>query len=72
MIAVQRRSGKRHLIHPDGLATRCGRIIRRTNWRLTEESGGSDCESCKAALRAELLGEGLPMAELSPLGWAAR
>ena len=53
MIAVQKRSGKRHMIHPDGLATRCGRIIRRTNWKVTHASG-CDCDACWRHLAAEL------------------
>ena len=46
MIAVQKRSGKRHLLHEDRLATRCGRILHRRNWRI--KSGRScDCAICQ-------------------------
>lgn len=53
MIAIQRRSGKRHLIHPDGLATRCGRILRRTSFLVVEGRVG-DCERCYALLAADI------------------
>lgn len=53
MIAVQKKSGKRHLIHPDGLATRCGRILYRPNWRLEDADADCDCGNCRANLEAE-------------------
>jgi hypothetical protein len=53
MIVVQKRSGKRHLIHPDGLATRCGRIIRKTNF-VTREGCDCDCDSCWSNLAADI------------------
>jgi hypothetical protein len=52
VIAVQKRSGKRHLIHPDGLATRCGRIIRRTGWTVTD-GRKCDCSHCQQSLDAD-------------------
>ena len=50
MIVRQRRSGKRHLVHPDGLATYCGRFLRRTSWKRTSERV---CD-CKACLRVRM------------------
>lgn len=47
MIAIQRRSNRRHLVHPDGLATYCGRILHRRSWRLTK---ARDCD-CRVCLR---------------------
>lgn len=55
MIVMQKRSGKRHLIHPDGLATRCGRRFRRGGWSPPQE-GRADCRACLENLRAFLLG----------------
>jgi len=52
MIVQQRRSGKRHLVAPDGLATRCGRILHRTNWRRTH-ARICDCERCLHLVMAE-------------------
>jgi len=51
MIVQQRRSGKRHLVAPDGLATRCGRILHRTKWKPTQ-ARICDCRMCLAALMA--------------------
>lgn len=52
-IVVQKRSGKRHMVHPDGLATYCGRIIQRKNWRRA--SGHTcGCEFCWKVLAAKM------------------
>lgn len=51
-MVVHKRSGKRHLVHPDQIATRCGRVIRRPNWRPVEEEGPCDCRSCIESLLA--------------------
>lgn len=45
MIAIQRRSKLRHLVHPDGLATYCGRILHRHRWQLTR-ARYCDCRVC--------------------------
>jgi hypothetical protein len=58
MIAVQKRSGKRHLIHPDGLATYCGRIIYAKNWLRT---GARICD-CHRCLQARMAWYGRRMA----------
>lgn len=52
MIAVQRRSGLRHLVHPDGIATYCGRILHRGSWRLTRQRV-CDCRLCLKGRMAE-------------------
>lgn len=59
MIAVQKRSGKRHLVHPDGLATRCGRTLYRHNWRI-KHGRSCDCGNCWSALSASLRKEDKP------------
>ena len=52
MIAVQKRTGLRHIVHPDGLATRCGRILHRRNWRLVT-ARTCDCRRClESAMKA--------------------
>jgi hypothetical protein len=55
VIAVQKRSGKRHLIHPDGYATLCGRTLYRNHWR--REHGLrlriKDCVRCMRVRRAQ-------------------
>jgi hypothetical protein len=56
MVAVQKRSGMHHLVSDDGLATRCGRILYRPNWRLVEEARGCDCLNCLASLTSKPLG----------------
>lgn len=45
MIAVHKRSKMRHLVHPDGIATRCGRILHRTRWQKTH-ARICDCRVC--------------------------
>lgn len=45
MIALHKRSKVRHLVHPDGLATVCGRILHRRNWRLIR-ARTCDCRMC--------------------------
>lgn len=52
MIAVQKRSQMRHLVHPDGLATYCGRILHRHRWKVTRHRI-CDCRTCmRNAMRA--------------------
>ena len=59
MIAVQKRSQRRHLVHPDGLATYCGCILHRTKWQLTR-ARICDCRVClrnaMAAARVDMRG----------------
>ena len=45
MIAVQKRTGLRHIVHPDGLATYCGRVLYRRNWRRVNDRT-CDCRRC--------------------------
>lgn len=45
MIAVQKRSELRHLVHPDGLATYCGRILHRHRWQRSR-ARICDCRVC--------------------------
>lgn len=52
MIALHRRSRKRHLVHPDGLATYCGRILHRSHFRVTQERV-CDCRCCLRNVMAE-------------------
>ena len=43
-VAVHRRSGVRHLLDADGIATRCGRVLYRRSFRRAE--GEADCRVC--------------------------
>lgn len=52
MIAVQKRSTKRHLVHPDGLATYCGRILHRHRWMLSN-ARTCDCRRCLSLVMAQ-------------------
>ena len=47
-VVVQRRSGKRHLAHEDGLATRCGRILHRRAWAPAAPGEEPDCRVCRS------------------------
>jgi len=53
-----KRSGKLHLVHPDGLATRCGRRIRRGGWWFNVH-GPCTCGACLRALMAWAEGKSL-------------
>lgn len=46
---VHKRSGVRHLLAADDLATLCGRWLRRTSFRQ-EQFGEADCRSCLTVL----------------------
>lgn len=55
MIAVQKRSGVRHLIHPDGYATLCGRVLYRTRWQRMDARTRlriKDCKRCQQVRRS--------------------
>ena len=51
-VAVHRRSGVRHRIADDDLATRCGRVLHRTRFR--REKGVPDCRVCLQSSDAAL------------------
>lgn len=55
-VAVHRRSGVRHLIADDGLATRCGRLIasRRSSWRIAGDGDAPDCRACLPVARVPI------------------
>lgn len=54
MIAIQRRSGLRHHVHKDGLATLCGRVLHRCKWSKIPRARKIDCLVCKRLKEAEL------------------
>lgn len=49
IVAVHRRSGVRHLVADDDLATRCGRVLYRRSFR--REEGDADCRTCIASVK---------------------
>lgn len=53
MIAIQKRSGKTHLVDDSKLATLCGRTLHRTKWK-TSRGTRAECQHCWRVLAAQL------------------